>query len=120
MHSNQRPQELPIGQDVLLVREDDYFLSLSALAKVSSLSVKTLRAHLSDPVHPIPHYRPKGKVLVRWSEFVRWLEHFRVQVSVDVDRVVREVIDELQMSNSLGTGGRSKRQPHSETRSLEA
>jgi hypothetical protein len=120
MSNDQRPQELPIGQDVLLVREDDYFLSLSALAKASSLSVKTLRSHLSDPVHPIPHYRPKGKVLVRWSEFVRWLEHFRVQVSLDVDRVVREVIDDLQMSRSLGTGGRSKRRPRPEVKNSQA
>jgi hypothetical protein len=31
---------LPVGQDVILVRQDDYFWGIRALAKVSSLSAK--------------------------------------------------------------------------------
>jgi hypothetical protein len=44
-----------------------------------------LRKHLTD-ANPLPHYRVKGKILVRRSEFVGWMRLFRVEV--DERRVV--------------------------------
>ena len=57
-------------------------LELEALSQYSGLSVRSLRANLADPHHPLPHYRMKephvtvtkagkrqtvtGKILVRW------------------------------------------------------
>src|SRR5262245_28574485 len=84
-----------IAGDVVLLRQDDYFLGLRALAKSSGLSVKTLRSHLSDPVHPLPHYRPGNKIIVRWSEFCRWLERYREILAPDVDAIVNEMVTGL-------------------------
>jgi hypothetical protein len=90
------PQDLPIGRDVVVVRQDDYFLSIAALAKASSLSAKTLRAYLSDPAHPLPYYRPGGKIIVRWSEFLSWVQRYKARAEVDVDAVVQEIVDDLR------------------------
>ncbi len=96
MHSNQWPQDLPIGRDLVMVRLDDYFLSLSALAKATSLSAKTLRGHLSDPIHPLPYYRPGGKIIVRWSDFLSWIQRYKVAAEVDIDAVVQEIVNDLR------------------------
>ncbi len=71
----------------------DPYLSLKALAGYSGLSVRSLRGFLSDPVRPLPAYRPGGKILVRRSEFDRWIQAFRY--APDVDRIVDEVVTDL-------------------------
>lgn len=55
----------------------DPFLSLVTLAAYSGLSVRTLRNHLRRRVLPLPHYQVGGKILVRRSEFDRWIVQFR-------------------------------------------
>jgi hypothetical protein len=60
MHKHQDLEQLPVGQNVIFVRAEDYFLPLGALAKVAGLSVKKLRSLLTDPVAPLPHFRPGG------------------------------------------------------------
>ena len=90
----------------------DPWLSLEALSKVSGLSVRTLRAACADPDRALPHFRMKephviptskgksrtvsGKILVRWSEFGRWMEVFRHTPDVDLDRLVDDVVAEFQ------------------------
>lgn len=68
------------------------YLSLKALAAYSSLSARTLRKALKDPSHPLPHYKPNGKVLVRRSEFDEWIGRYRrdrsLDMSAQLDRVV--------------------------------
>lgn len=72
----------------------DPFMSLRALSTYSGLSVRNLRGHLNaSPA--LPHYRVGGKILVRRSEFDAWMGRFRVDRSVDVDAIVREVVDGL-------------------------
>jgi hypothetical protein len=115
MYNDQRPQELSVGRDVLLVRENDYFLSLSALAKASSLSTKTLRAYLSDAIQPLPHYRPGGKVIVRWSEFLSWLQRYKVSAEVDINAVVQEIVDDLREVEPHRRKGRHIRQRRQES-----
>ena len=57
---------------------------------------ETLRAHIADPTHPLPCYRPSGravgKVLVRRSEFDRWMARFRVEGDAALDAMVRDVL----------------------------
>ena len=72
----------------------DGYMDLKALSQYSSLSVRTLRQYLKDPVHPLPSFRPGGKVLVRRSEFDQWLARFRRDRS-DVDRLVSEITKEV-------------------------
>ena len=74
----------------------DPYLSLRALAIYSGLSVRTLRKALADSVHPLPHYRPGGgKVLVRRSEFDRWMSRFRRE-GQDLARMVSEAVGGLK------------------------
>ncbi len=78
--------------DNITVRTDlDPYLSLKALSAYAGLSIRTLRMALTDPVHPLPHYRPGGgKILVRRSDFDRWMTKFR-QESPDLDALVSEI-----------------------------
>ena len=75
---------------------DDHYMSLKALARYSGLSIRTLRAHIADPAHPLPYYRPSGrsagKVLVRRSEFDRWMASHRVEGDAALDAIVRDVL----------------------------
>jgi hypothetical protein len=88
----------------------DPWLSLEALSQYSGLSVRSLRGYLSDPHRPLPHYRMRephviatasgerrtvsGKILVRRSEFDRWMEGYRSKP--DLDRLVDEVVSEFR------------------------
>ncbi len=82
--------------DNITVRTDlDPYLSLKALSAYAGLSIRTLRMALTDPVHPLPHYRPGGgKVLVRRSEFDKWMIRFR-QKGPDLDGLVSEIVKEV-------------------------
>ncbi len=64
---------------VHLTTDLDPFLSLNGLAGYSSLSRRTLQALVNDPKDPVPSYRVGGKILVRRSEFDRWMSRRRNQ-----------------------------------------
>ena len=81
-----------IVEAVTVVQDLDPYLSLRGLAGYSGLSVRSLRSLLRHPSHPLPHYRVgvqgrsvglvaggngRGKVLVRRSEFDRWMGVWR-------------------------------------------
>jgi hypothetical protein len=74
----------------------DAFLSLRALASYSCVSVRKLREHLRDPVHPLPHYRLGGKIVVRRSEFDAWIARYRRVGQTDVDGIVSSVMHDLR------------------------
>ena len=75
---------------------ENCYLSLRALAGYSGLSVRTLRSRLVDGTHPLPHYRVGGKILVRRSDFDRWVEQFRAtQRTVSVGELVDDVMASL-------------------------
>ena len=83
-----------IGQQVERVRIGlalDPYLSLKAAAGYTGLSVSTLRGYLQHADHPLPHYRPGGKVLIRVSELDRWLLRFRSVGRQDLDKLVHEI-----------------------------
>jgi len=77
----------------------DPFLSLKGLAGYSGMSVRKLRDSLTRPVSPLPHYRVDGKILVRRSDFDRWMEHFKH--TPDVDRIVDGVVSEIRLGRRI-------------------
>ncbi len=84
-----------LAERVVVSTPLDPFLSLRSLASYSGLSVRKLRDCLADPVHPLPHYRVGGKVLVRRGEFDAWLARYRQVGRPDVEKVVSAVLRDL-------------------------
>ena len=61
------------------------YVTLKVLSQKSSLSERTLRKFIR--CRELPHYRPdpKGKILIRLSDFYAWIESRRIQVEKDAD-----------------------------------
>ena len=70
---------------------EDCYLDLKKLSLYSSLSVRTLRNMLKGP-DPLPHYRLKGKILVKRSDFDRYMERFKAIQASELRRLVDEVV----------------------------
>ncbi len=62
---------------VTLEQNLDPFFSLKGLAGYASLSRRTLQDLVNDTSDPLPSYRVGGKILVRKSEFDRWMTRRR-------------------------------------------
>jgi hypothetical protein len=69
------------------------YLNLKALAAYASCSVRWLRARLVDQVHPLPHFRVQGKLLVKLEEFDRWMAaHRSMTQATELDQLVDDVV----------------------------
>lgn len=68
--------------------DKDVYINVETLSEWSSLSIRTIRDHLSDPVNPIPYYKVGGRILISWPEFKRWMEGFKVKSS-DIDEILK-------------------------------
>jgi hypothetical protein len=71
---------------------DAGYLPLTALARYSGLSVRTLRTHLARRSHPLPCFRIGGKILVKRADFDMWAEQFRSTAADCVDAIVAETL----------------------------
>jgi hypothetical protein len=73
----------------------DRYLPLHELSAYCGLSVRTLRDCLTDPTHPLPHYRlgESRKILVRVSEFAEWMSAYR-RTTPDIN--VNKIVDEMK------------------------
>ncbi len=81
-----------LAERVIVSTQLDPFLSLRALASYSGLSIRRLRDLLTDPAHPLPHYRIGGKIVVRRSEYDAWVTRYRQLGNAEVDQVVTEAL----------------------------
>lgn len=87
-----------VAKEIVVVTMLDPYLTLKAAHQYMGISVRSLRAALTDPVHPLPCYRPGGKggkVLVRRSELDAWMERFRSVGEVDLDAMVEDVLRDV-------------------------
>jgi excisionase family DNA binding protein len=78
------------------------WMDLKAIQKYASVSERTVRDWIHRPQDPLPAVQVgKGKLLVKRSQFDRWLEAhpFRPAESTDVGRIVDEVMNELKRPN---------------------
>jgi hypothetical protein len=120
-----------IVEAVTVVQDLDPYLSLRGLAGYSGLSVRLLRSMLRHPVCPLPHYRVGvqggrvglvaggngrgSKVLVRRSEFDRWMATWRQAPPGDVGAALDAIFASSGTSSGrektghlLGNGKRRK------------
>ncbi len=77
------------------------WLDLRALTGYACVSERTLRTWIHDGDDPLPAYRVGTKILVRRSEFDRWMERHRLvpASSIDVNGVVDEILADLARKN---------------------
>jgi len=73
---------------------DDRYLDLKGLSLYSSLSVRTLRSLLTGPIDALPSYRVNRKVLVRKSDFDRWIMKHRTRIR-ELDTLIDEVLADV-------------------------
>jgi hypothetical protein len=70
----------------------DAYYGLKRLTSYSGIGLRRLRSYLTDRAHPLPHYRVGGKILVRRSEFDRWIEVYRRAETSRVDDIVADLL----------------------------
>jgi excisionase family DNA binding protein len=73
--------------------KDQYF-DLKGLSVYSALGVSTLRDYIR--AGKLPAYKVRGKVLIRKSEFDRWMEAHRVSREMDISRIASEAVASLK------------------------
>lgn len=69
------------------------YLDLPRLAVYASLGVSTIREYIRSG--GLPAFKLKGKIVVRRSEFDRWMEGHRFDPARDLDSIADEVLKEL-------------------------
>ncbi len=74
---------------VNITTDMDPYLSLKGLAGYASLSRRTLQDLINAPRDPLPSYRVGGKILIRKSDFDRWMTRRRNQKSLALARLAQ-------------------------------
>lgn len=74
------------------------WLDLRQLTEYAAVSERTVRGWIHSPVSPLPAVQVRGKILVRKSDFDRWLERHQVKPlgSLDLDGIVEEIVEEAR------------------------
>ncbi len=72
------------------------WMGLKQVSQYASLSARTIRSRIHDPIDPLPAVRVHGKILVRRSQLDAWLERRRIQPleNIDLDAIMKGVISE--------------------------
>jgi hypothetical protein len=86
---------LPVAARSVVTAPFDAYLSLRDLSKYCGLCERTLRSYIKDPTHPLPCFQAGRKILVRRSEFDRWIEAFRRRDGADLDMIVQQVVKDV-------------------------
>ncbi len=95
-----------IAERVIVSTELDPFLPLKALGASGGCSERWLRDRLTDPYHPLPHYRvgapSSGRplILVRRSDFDNWIRAYYIARGT-ADARVDELLADLRGSARL-------------------
>ncbi|MCI0548863.1 MAG: hypothetical protein L0027_16470 [Candidatus Rokubacteria bacterium] len=87
-----KPIRGTIGEHVVIATPADPYLTLTGLSEYSGLT-KTglLRAINGPPDRALPCYRVGNKILVRRSEFDRWLEPYRHHGRPSLEKALAEL-----------------------------
>jgi len=77
----------------VITLKDQYF-DLKGLSVYSSLGVGTLRDYLKSG--GLSYFKLRGKILIKRSEFDRWLERYRINQKQDLNNIVDEVLSSMK------------------------
>jgi len=63
--------------------EDEAYITVREVARRSSMSEKSIRNFIKNDA--LPHYRNSGsgKIWLRWTEFVEWMERRKIELKHD-------------------------------------
>jgi hypothetical protein len=75
--------------------ESNAYYTLRALTTYSGIGLRTLRTYLTHSMHPLPHFRVGGKILVRRSDFDDWIRPFRRGEASRTDAMVDDLVKGL-------------------------
>lgn len=75
---------------------EDGYLPLSDLATYSGLSVRTLRDHLTNGDHPLPHYKVDGRIVVKRSEYDAWVQKFHRTAATPEAELARQILASMR------------------------
>jgi predicted DNA-binding transcriptional regulator AlpA len=90
-----------ISNQLAAVSEDKGYITIREVARRSSMSEKSIRNFIRNDA--LPHYRNSrsGKIWLRWTEFVEWMERRRIEFKHD-DQL-------LSILRDMNMNARSKR-----------
>jgi hypothetical protein len=74
--------------------EKGYF-TVAELEKYCSISQRTLRTQMNDPVNPIPHFRvgTAGRIIrIKKSEFDLWMDSQRATQGSEIDELIEGIL----------------------------
>jgi excisionase family DNA binding protein len=85
---------LPADMTEPVITLKDQYFDLRGLSVYSAMAVSTLRDYIKSG--NLPAFKIKGKLLIRRSEFDRWIEKFRLNKIQDLDNVVTDILSGLK------------------------
>jgi len=100
-------QPIAVVDEVRVAVGLDPYLTVRGLAGYSGLSTRKLRDLLTDPHHPLPCFRVGGRILVKRSDFDRWVAAFRQNGTPDLAAVADAMFRELQSESNPESGGQA-------------
>ena len=81
------------------------YVTIKDIALRASLSEKTVRKFIKRGEIPCYRPHPRGKMLIRWSDFEVWIESRRVRIEADAD--AKEMLEILFSSAASPKIGRA-------------
>jgi hypothetical protein len=84
----------------------DCYFDLKGLAAYSSMSERSLRDYLHDPRNPLPYFKPggRGRVLVKRSDFDRWLSAWRYEGGKEREHI-KAILARIRTPDATGQVG---------------
>ncbi len=69
--------------------------TVKAFSEWSGISVRKIRDLLKEESNPLPHFRVRGQILIRYDEYLDWLENYRVQPvrsNEEIDKITSKLL----------------------------
>jgi len=73
---------------------NDKYLDLRGLSQYASLGISTIRDYVKRA--GLPAYKLGGKILIRKSEFDKWMRDYRLHKDNDINDLVDSVMKDLK------------------------